>query len=315
MRTSITLSVLLLLATPVVARAQSSAAQAQQLFDDAQGEMKAGNFAKACTDFAASQKLGPAITTQMNLANCYEKNQQIASAFGEFTEVERVTRGDPNQSAYNKVAVERAAALQPRLSYLTINVPDDSKVDGLEIRLNGELVDPETWNRKLAEDGGHYKIEGKAPAHEPWSTELNLANTNDQKSVDVPKFKPMPIGKQGGTTVDAPSGLTGKRKAALGAGAVGVIAAIGAAVFELAAEGKYDDAKQASSDTEARSLTDDANGKRHLAIGAAGVGVAALGVGAFLWFTGAATHESRDGSAFVPTVSTTSVGMAWTGRF
>ena len=61
-------------------------------------------------------------------------------------------------------------AIEPRLSYLTISVPDDSRIDGLVVNRNGAPVDPVLWNRAVPVDGGSYSIGGLAPGHEQWTT-------------------------------------------------------------------------------------------------------------------------------------------------
>ena len=89
-------------------------------------------------------------------------------------------------------ARERATALEPRLSYLIINVPDASRIEGLVVARNGSAVDPASWNRALPVDGGTYVVSGKAPGHEAWSTTVVVTGESDRKSVDVPRFHPLP---------------------------------------------------------------------------------------------------------------------------
>jgi hypothetical protein len=62
--------------------------------------------------------------------HCRERNSQFANSWGAFIEAERRTRGsnDPAQQAINDLARERFAAIEPRLSYLTVNVPDATTV-------------------------------------------------------------------------------------------------------------------------------------------------------------------------------------------
>src|SRR5260221_14649709 len=75
-----------ILAAPVAARAQQAAADA--LFDSARASMAKGDFAAACEQFRASDKLDPAVGTELNLADCEEKRGHLASAWELYRTVE-----------------------------------------------------------------------------------------------------------------------------------------------------------------------------------------------------------------------------------
>lgn len=329
MRTHLSIAILILLAS--TAHAQSSA-QAEQLFKQGKALMKDKKFAEACAAFEASQKLEAAVTTEMNLADCREQNGEIATAYGIWIDVVRLTRVDPKQKALTKTAKDRSTKLEKDLSYLIINVPDDSKVDGLSITLNGVEVDPLTWNSSLPEDGGDYTVEGKAPAHEPWSTKVHIAPRGDKQSVDVPKFKTLPPPDLGHpdeplppdgdhhevlpppVVHDTPSGMSGKRKLSLGLGVVGVAGIVVGVIFELGAEKTNDDAAHEPDNVKQQQLFDHANNQRAIAIGAGVIGVVSAGASVYLWIKGGA-HEHAAAHALVPTVGGGQVGMAWVGRF
>ena len=68
-------------------------------------------------------------------------------------------------------------------------VSDESRVDGLVITRNGTALDPALWNRAAPVDGGTYRIAGSAPGHEEWSTTVEVANERDKVDVEVPRFK------------------------------------------------------------------------------------------------------------------------------
>src|SRR5262249_20254121 len=108
-------------------------------------------------------------------------------------------------------------------------------------------------------------------------------------------------------------GMSGKRKAALGLGAVGVIGVVGAVVFELSAEKAYDAAKTEPDNTKQTDDTNRANLDRGIAVGAGVVGVAAAGAPTCLWVSGG-SHE-RAATALVPTFDHGTTGVAWFGRF
>src|SRR6476469_942554 len=89
-------------------------ARAQQLFDSALVDAESGNFAAACPKFLASQEADPKTSTLLNLANCYEKNGQTASAWGAFREAETLAR-KAARADWETAARTRAEALEPKL--------------------------------------------------------------------------------------------------------------------------------------------------------------------------------------------------------
>ena len=99
------------------ARAQGDAnsrALAVQLFDEAEALFSAGQTAQACPKYAESYRLDPQLGVLIYLAECFEKDGKLASAWGSFREAAEVAqkRGD-TRGAH---ATERARALEPRLS-------------------------------------------------------------------------------------------------------------------------------------------------------------------------------------------------------
>ena len=285
--TSIALASLVLALAYGRATAQPEIAQAEHLFHEGKRLMEEGNLAEACGAFEASYGKAPAVSTLLNLANCREKNHQYASAWGYFIEAARLTRGKPDEATYHKTATERAAAIENRLSYLIINVPADGHVDGLVITLNGKPVAEGEWNRKVPVDGGSFKIEGKAPAHEPWSTTVTVAAAKDTQSVTVPRFHPLSSPgvdpTRGGSTPARGAPWYADR---LGWGLAGgglVIAATGAALLMQAASAE-DEANNEPVLSRRQELRDRADSRRTLGFVAAGIGGGLLVAGvAKLW--------------------------------
>ncbi|HEY6037455.1 MAG TPA: hypothetical protein VIV58_24410, partial [Kofleriaceae bacterium] len=176
------------------AGAQSAGAQAETLFRQGRQLLEAGKTTEACSAFAESQRLEPAITTLVNLAACREKNGQLATAWGLFLDVERQTRDSSKATDHqlHGVAVDHAKKLEPRVSKLTINVPQAVVVDGLEVSRGTDRVDAVMWNRALPIDGGTYTIVAKAPGSSTWTTQITIGNEGDTKSIDVPDLRSLP---------------------------------------------------------------------------------------------------------------------------
>jgi hypothetical protein len=307
---------LLALATAPAA-AQPASASAEQLFRDGKKLISEGRIAEACTAFDGSYRKDPLVSTLLNLADCREKNHQLASAWGHFLDADRLTRNDAAQAMLNQTAHDRASKLEGRLSFLIINVPDESRIDGLVVTRNGTDVDPAEWNRKSPVDGGSYTIEAKAPGHEPWSTTVRVGDELDRQSVDVPRFKALPeppAGEEPRVGGGGGGGLTGRRKAAIGLGAAGVGAGVGALVLELSARSLYDDSKAESDDARQQDLYDQANQRRLYAQIAGGVSAAAIGTAVVLWITGRPSVAEKV-TKLRPLLGRDRVGLAFRARW
>ena len=202
-------------------RAQPITADAEQLFREGKRLMAEGNIGAACDAFAGSQRREPTISTLLNLADCREKNQQYASAWGHFIDAARQARSDPSSAGLRDVAERRAQGLEPRLSFLIVNVPDEARVDGLVVTRNGEMIEPDLWNRDLPVDGGSYVVAGKAPGYEAWSTTVTVDNAGDKESVNVPRFRALPDAPP---PVQAPATARRRSTAAVSLWAVGGVA-------------------------------------------------------------------------------------------
>ena len=278
-RTTTCLVIVALAATPAPAHADD----AETLFNQGKVMMTAG-------------KLAPAITTMVNLANCREKNNELASSWELFNEVERQIRDktDPGNVALHKLAADRAAKLGPRISRLTITVAVPTK--GLEILRGNVVVAPATWSTGVPVDGGTYKISATADDHESWSTEVTIKAEGDAQTVEVPAL----VAIVHTTTIMKPRSRTAPLVFAVSAVALGA----GALGFEMWGRGIYDDAKREPDDARQKSLWESANSRRYVAevFGVAAIGCA--GVAIYL-FTRPGTKET----IIVPTVTGSSAGV------
>jgi hypothetical protein len=301
----------------MTAAVAQSAAQAEAYFQEGKRLMDEGNIEEACEAFEASYGKDPAVSTLLNLANCREKNHQYASAWGHFIDAARLSRGKADLASFNKTASDRATAIEPRLSYLIINVPAEAEVVGLSITLNGKPVTEAEWNRRFPVDGGEYKIEGKAPAHEPWSTTIRIAEAKDIQSVTLPRFHPV---ASDGPAQSKPlrteqgNAMSGRRKVAIGAWTAGAAGLGVGLAFELSARSTYDESTSELTDHgRQQELYKSANSKRLVAGVAAGAGVAAIGVGVFLWLTG--TSDTERTVTIAPHVAADRTELVVAGRF
>ncbi len=317
---------------PIAAHGQASP-QAEALFRDGKQLMKEGKLAEACAAFEGSERAEHNVATVLSLADCREKNRQYASAWALFLQADSQTRSDPAKAALNTTAKRRAHALEARLSYLTINVPDESRIPDLVVTRDGAPVDPAEWNRAIPADGGSHVIAGKAPGHESWSTTVTLQPENDKQAVEVPRFKALPEIVNKSPRDEAalqvrrtppppePSPLTRTRKIGIGVAAGGVVVGGVAIGLGVSASSLHNDAvascppaacsvKNAQDATatndRARSRARDAN----IGYGVAGAALVTSGV---LWLVG--KPESPRGQVVVAPQLGDANGIAILGRF
>lgn len=304
------------------AGAQSATAQAETLFRQGKDLLAHGHVAEACAAFDASQKLEPTIATLLNQASCREKNGQLATAWGLFLDAERQSRAaaDEQTRKLHQVASDHAAALEPRLSTLTVTVPAENRVRGLEILRNGDAIDPGAWGKPLPVDGGTYKITARAPGNAEWSSSVTVAPERDVKTIETPKLKaalvtaPPPITPAAPASAPAhrsrlPSIVLGGSALALGGAALG---------FELSARSTYDKSKTPGLPLPKRTdYWESANTRRHIAQGFGIAAAASAGVAIWLYLrTPADASESRRTALHLaPLLTASQAGFALSGGF
>ena len=300
------------------ASAQPAKAQAETLFRQGRDFMTAGKYDQACAAFESSQKLDPATTTQLNLAACREKNGQLATAWGVFVDVERQLRGDNDDKSKQlaQVAQQKAAALEPRLSKLTIKVPKEHRVSGLEVLRDADAVDQGAWDAPLPIDGGTITITARAPGHDPWTGKVTVKNEGDTQTIEVPALAEAKVVVAPAPPVDKPDEpeeappVSHTMPIAFSAGAVVLLG--GALGFELWGESTYDQAKKEPDPAKQDSLWSSANTKRYVSEGMLGAGVACAGVAVWMWLRHPAETEKV---AVTPLAAPGLAGLALDGRF
>ena len=276
-----------------LASAQSDAgsrALAVQLFDEAEALFQKDQVAQACPKYAESYRLDPQLGVLVYLAECYEKNGQLASAWGSFREADEIARkrGD----ARGEHARERARALEPRLSYLTIEVPEGVRVPGLEVLRGGVPVAPVLWSARAAVDAGTQQVEARASGYKPWRGSVVVSKEGGSATLQVPKLTPLPAGAGAGLgPADAPAARgTSRRIAAIAVGGLGLAGVGVGGFFGLSAQSSLSEAKDLCNEHDyctprGDSLRSSARSKALVATVATGVGAAGLVTAAVLWFT------------------------------
>lgn len=312
---------LALLGLPGVARAQAAGtdhrAAAEALFSEGRSLSAKGRFAEACPKFEASQQLDPGLGTMLNLAECYEKVGRTASAWTEYRDAIPLARAAGSKVRLD-LATTRAAALESRLSTLTIRAPSAHSTPGLEIRRDGAPVLQAELGSAIPVDPGSHTLEATAPGKQAWAITVQVGADSPRVTIDVPTLadtakanavapvaatapKPdEPAPKAGGST---------QRTVAVVVGSVGVVGLGLGTVFGLMAKGSLSDAKgQCSSypsdcSSQGVELNSTANSQATVATVAFIAGGAALATGAVLWFTAGPSEKQGVALGFGPGVA------------
>jgi hypothetical protein len=173
-----------------VGSARAQAIEAEAMFSEGKRLMKEGRIGEACEKFEISDRLESSVGTLLNLGNCREKNGQLATAWVAFRKAASLARQVANDPKRSAEARRRAAALEPRLAYLTVAVPAASRIDGLKLARDGALIDAALWNQRVPVDAGTYEITGDAPTYERWSTRVEITAEGQNATVRVPRLGP-----------------------------------------------------------------------------------------------------------------------------
>jgi len=188
----------LLCPTLAVASGADDKAAAQVLFDEGRKLMDQGKFAEACPKLESSQRLDPGAGTLLNLAACYEKNGQTASAWITYTDA--ATASQDRHPDWAARANDRAKALFPMLSKLTIEIA--SAPPGVEVKRDSKLVDSGSYGMAMPVDPGHHVVDVTAPGKLPFHKEVDVGaqaqgrvvvtlEAAPQGQVEQPPLKPL----------------------------------------------------------------------------------------------------------------------------
>jgi hypothetical protein len=162
-------------------------AAAQALFEEGRAAVREGRFAAGCGKLAESQRLDPGIGIQLWLADCYENNGQTASAWATFKEAAAASalKHDPRE----RVARERAAALEESLPRLLIAVSPDADTRALEIGRDGLPAGQAQWGIGVPVDPGVHTIVARSPGRRQWTASVRVPPGGGLTRVAIPKLE------------------------------------------------------------------------------------------------------------------------------
>jgi hypothetical protein len=305
-----------LLATSHPARAQSApqpgpnapadTAASEQLFYEGRTLMAQHRYAEACAVFERSETLRTTIGIMLNLADCYEQAGRGASAWSMFHEAVLAAR--KAHDAREAFALQRIAALEPKLVRLTIDASTLSAVPGAEVRIDGKGLDIKQWGTGVPVDPGRHTVDAQAPGKQPWSMTFDAASS---MTIGVPRLQGLrsesasqtPNETETGAQpppVDQSTRLGPERKLALVAASVGVVGLAIGSVFGAISMSKHDGAashctnRDNPCDPTGVALGGEAQSAGDVSTVAFVLGAAAVAGGITLWLIAPSTHATPD---------------------
>jgi len=283
-------------------------ALAESLFREGRRLMEAKQFEQACPKFLESNEQDPSPGTLLNLAECYEKLGRTESAWVTYSRDAELARARA-QTAREKLATERAAAIEPELARLEIDVPDAARIEGLRILRGDTEVERASWGVAVPVDPGSIVIEATAPGRRSWQTTISvipksaqlltspllevdgaappIATTESSESAQAPVVTSEPAP----APADADPG-SGQRTLGFIVGGVGLVGLAVGGGFALSARSKNEDSKSFCRQddpnrcsAEGVTLREDAQTAGTIATVAFGLGLAAVAGGVVLIVT------------------------------
>lgn len=167
------------------APSQADKIAAEALFDAGRALAKDGKLAEACPKFAESNRLDPGVGVLLYLADCYEKTGKLASAWLTWREALAAARV-AKQADREKLAAQRASALESQLTRLQVDVPAESAVPGLVVLQDGAEVGSVLWGTPIPLDPGEHTLEARAPGRRSWSRTLLVGKQASVLAVRIP---------------------------------------------------------------------------------------------------------------------------------
>ncbi len=278
------------------ARAQASAndrAVAEALFRDARQLSTSERWAEACPKFAESQRLDPKLGTLLYLATCHEREGKLASAWVEFTEA-RAQAARANQNDRERIAKERATAIEPRLSRIVVEA--EAPTAGLTLELDGKALSSAVLGSPIPVDPGDHTIGASAPDREPTTLKVSIVGEGQLLKVRVPALRsrevappPPPKPPPVLPPPPAPEVDTTQRDLGIVIAGVGGALLVAGGIFGFSALAKESDAK---SDCVDLACSQDGLDKHeaaqtlaHFSTAGLALGAIGVGVGGYLFFT------------------------------
>jgi hypothetical protein len=309
-------------------------ALALKLFDEGRALLAAGKVADACRKLEESWRLDPLPGTLLNLAVCHEQEGRTASAVAEFRQARALAERDRRDDRLS-LADQHLHAIEGKVSTLVIVVGPDADRPDLSISRDGTAVGRTVWGSRIPMDPGEHVVEASAPNKKPWKAIVKVAPDGDVQTVTL---KPLDDAEPGPApplppppAVQAPlpqpavvvttehHAMSTRKTIGLVSVAAGVVGLGMGSYFGLVAIQKHGDSGATCTTTPcsstSTSLTNQAGTAADMSTVALAAGLAALGIGAFLWFGDSSGRSDKPSVSVVPSLGPGREGVDLAGRF
>jgi len=155
-------------------------AAAEALFREGRAAAQKGNWDVACPKFRESERLDPAAGTLLNLADCEEHRNKVATAWQLFRQV---VESLPESDERVPLAKRRAAELERRLPHLTVRLVGPP-VSGAKVVRNDVELSEASLGSALPVDPGTYQIVVTGPGRQMTTASVAVAE-GARSSIDV----------------------------------------------------------------------------------------------------------------------------------
>ena len=298
-----------LLTTAGTAAADESSQRADQLFEEGKA-MLDKDLASACAKFEESLKFNSqAIGTLLNVALCDEKLGRFASAIAKFTEA-RDRAQEMGMEVHLAAAEEHIRDLAGKVPHVTLKF-SEPPLPQTTIVIDEKLISFASIANHPVDPGAH-DVVVSAPGRLAYKTRFEVA-AGEAIDLLIPRLEKS-------VSVTSSRRTIGKISTGVGVAALGT-----SLVLAVVAKRNYDDATRSCNpiivggdrvwqcDSSGFAGTRSARTLGTVATVVGGVGLVAVGVGAFLWLRGPKDTERQ--VSVVPHVGADGVGIAAVGHF
>jgi hypothetical protein len=167
--------------SPASAEGKADTTKADALFNAGRSLLDAGEYADACPKFAEAQRLAPGLGVTLYLADCYERLGRTLSALTEFQRAEHIAEARADKRG--AVAHERATHLATQVPSLSIEVPPQTRVEGLVVTRDGEEMPVSAWGAPVTLNPGPHVVRASAPGKA--AREVSVSLPREQRTLTV----------------------------------------------------------------------------------------------------------------------------------